>query len=66
MKKENKPKNIEKKVFCPTCGDVTGGHPTEDKTRADILKHGFTTAYTTNGAWMVEQEEVLSILKEKR
>lgn len=35
------------RVWCPTCGDVTSGHPEEDKILYQMLMNGFTTTYTT-------------------
>ena len=35
-----------KGVFCPTCGDVTHGHPSLDKQLAEQLENGFTTNFS--------------------
>ncbi len=29
------------RIFCPTCGDVTDGHPAMDKLYAEMLEGGF-------------------------
>ena len=34
------------KIMCPTCGDVTKGHPEEDKLLCRLLENGFSSVYT--------------------
>lgn len=43
--------NEEKiKIFCPTCGDVTDGHPEKDRILAEILVNGHEVQYAVEYA----------------
>lgn len=40
------PKEERQRIWCPTCGDVTDGHPALDKIITQSLEHGFKANYT--------------------